>query len=121
MASKSKMPPNIQDDGRTAGGMLRIRNAIETGTFVGLLFLFEKTILFPLPALVKYGITILIGLPVAIISLVGIGDLSLTEWYIDRKSFRKSQAVYPFKIPTKEQEKKKGLFFKKNKEKKWGT
>lgn len=115
MASRGLLPPNIDNDGRIAGGILRQRNLIETSIVLVFLWLFYKVVLFAVPVLIKYAITLAIGLPLIAIFIIGIGDLSVLEWLGDRKSFRNSQAIYPFMIPTKKVEKKQRFFSRKRK------
>lgn len=117
MASREVLPPNIDNDGRIVGGMFRQKNIIEAGIAVFLIFIFQKIFLFAVPSLIKYVIILAIGLPSVLICVIGIGDLSVSEWFMDRKSFKKSKNIYPFRIPTKKTEKK-SIFFKKKKEKK---
>ena len=112
MASREILPPNIDNDGRIGGGMFRTKNLIEAGIVIFVLYVFAKLFLFAVPPMIKYIILLAIGLPTVLVCIVGIGDISVSEWLFDRRSFKKSQNIYPFKIPTKKSEKRKGIFFK---------
>lgn len=102
MAKQEIIPPNIDDGGKMLGGLTKRRKLIEAGiaAFITLCINRILALLF-LPILVLSGITLAIGVPSVIICIIGIGDLSVTEWLMDKMSFRKSQRIYPFKIPVK--------------------
>lgn len=118
MAKRGVMPPNIDDGGRVLGGMLKQRNLIEAAAYIAIILLFSKVFLFMAPELVRLGFILLLGLPGVLICLIGIGDLSFSEWLMDKRSFKESRTVYPFRIPARKEEKKQNIFWKKERKKK---
>ncbi len=100
------IPPNVDGMGKLLG-LISIRNALEAVAVAVIAFVFPKIFLFFLPAFVQMIITLVLGIPPALVCLVGIRGISFTEWLIDYMEFKRFRRIYPLGVPTKPEEKKK--------------
>ena len=73
------IPANYTDSGKLLGGMLEIRNTVET-CFLILLFGYPQLAWLSIPASVKVVILIVTLLPVGVLGLMGIGGDSLLQY-----------------------------------------
>ena len=104
------IPPNFIETGSILGGMIKIRNAIES-------LIITVLILFPIlksnfSLTVKIVIICLTALPAGLISLIGIGEDSLIEYITNFFKFlRKRRVIKKIVIP-KEKLKTKKIYMK---------
>ena len=104
------IPPNFIETGSILGGMIKIRNAIES-------LIITVLILFPIlksnfSLTVKIVIMCLTALPAGLISLIGIGEDSLIEYITNFFKFlRKRRVIKKIVIP-KEKLKTKKIYMK---------
>ena len=73
------IPANYTDSGRLLGGMLEVRNTIET-CFLILLLGYPQVAWLSIPAAVKIVILVVTLLPVGVLGLMGIGGDSLLQY-----------------------------------------
>lgn len=74
------IPANYTDSGKLFGGMLETRNAVETGALV-LLIGYPELFWLPVTATIKIVIMTLTILPTAVVSLMGIDNDSLLQYF----------------------------------------
>ena len=107
MDFKGYIPKNVCDFGYVFGGMIKVRNAVEAGAGLFLVFVIVKLLIFiPLVPRLIIGF-ILAGIVIAV-SLIGVEGVSLTTYLIDLMLYHKSKGRYIYKIPRPESEKGKG-------------
>lgn len=96
----ANIPPNVTGAGKVLGGLFSFRNAVEAIAVIAAFFYGPKLLLFFLPSYIQLAVTAIFGIPLALLCLVGIKGLSLTEWLTDYFEFKKYRRLYPLKIPT---------------------
>ena len=109
------IPANYTDSGKIMGGMLEIRNAVETGFLVALVG-DPKLMLMPMPVKIRIVVMTLTLLPLGVLSMMGIDGDSLFQyashmiWYAANRRklhFRRVGYRYDQKQLKKKQPKKK--------------
>ena len=73
------IPANYTDSGKLLGGMLEVRNAIETVILVALVG-YPELMLISMPATVRIVVMTLTLLPMAVVSVMGIDGDSLFQY-----------------------------------------
>ena len=73
------IPANYTDSGKILGGMLEVRNAVETVILVGLVG-YPELILIPMPGTIRIVVMVLTLLPLAVVSMMGIDGDSLGQY-----------------------------------------
>ena len=74
------IPANYTDSGKLLGGMLETRNAVETGVLV-ILIGYPEMFWLPVTATTKIVVMTLTILPTAVVSLMGIDNDSLLQYF----------------------------------------
>lgn len=74
------IPANYTDSGKLLGGMLETRNAVETGVLV-ILIGYPELFWLPVTATTKIVVMTLTILPTAVVSLMGIDNDSLLQYF----------------------------------------
>lgn len=74
------IPANYTDSGKLLGGMLETRNAIETGILIILLG-YPELFWLPVTGTVRVVIMVLTLLPTAVVSVMGIDNDSLLQYF----------------------------------------
>ena len=73
------IPANYTDSGKIMGGMLEIRNAVETGFLVALVG-YPELMLIPMPIKIRIVVMTLTLLPLGVLSMMGIDGDSLFQY-----------------------------------------
>lgn len=73
------IPANYTDSGKIMGGMLEIRNAVETGFLVALVG-YPELMLIPMPVKIRIVVMTLTLLPLGVLSMMGIDGDSLFQY-----------------------------------------
>ena len=73
------IPANYTDSGKIMGGMLEIRNAVETGLLVALVG-YPELMLIPMPVKIRIVVMTLTLLPLGVLSMMGIDGDSLFQY-----------------------------------------
>ena len=73
------IPANYTDSGKIMGGMLEIRNAVETGFLVALVG-YPELMLIPMPIKIRIVVMTLTLLPLGVLSMMGINGDSLFQY-----------------------------------------
>ena len=73
------IPANYTDSGKLLGGMLEVRNAIETVILVALVG-YPELMLIPMPVTIRIVVMTLTLLPLAVVSVMGIDGDSLFQY-----------------------------------------
>ena len=73
------IPANYTDSGKILGGMLEVRNAVETVILVALVG-YPELILIPMPGTIRIVVMVLTLLPLAVVSMMGIDGDSLGQY-----------------------------------------
>lgn len=113
------IPANYTDSGKIMGGMLEVRNAVETG-FLMVLAGYPELFLIPMPVKIRIVVMTLTLLPLAVVSMMGIDGDSLFQYlchmmkfavnrrklHFRRVGYRYDQKQLKKKKPKKKAEKK---------------
>lgn len=75
------IPANYTDSGKIMGGMLEVRNAVETGFLVALVG-YPELMLIPMPIKIRIVVMTLTLLPLGVLSMMGIDGDSLFQYVI---------------------------------------
>lgn len=73
------IPANYTDSGKIMGGMLEVRNAVETGFLVALVG-YPELMLIPMPIKIRIVVMTLTLLPLGVLSMMGIDGDSLFQY-----------------------------------------
>lgn len=73
------IPANYTDSGKILGGMLEVRNAVETG-FLVVLVGYPELVLIPMPMKIRIVVMTLTLLPLGVLSMMGIDGDSLFQY-----------------------------------------
>lgn len=73
------IPANYTDSGKLLGGMLEVRNAVETVLLVGLVG-YPEVVWIPLPGTMKIVVMTVTLLPLGVLSVMGIDGDSLFQY-----------------------------------------
>lgn len=73
------IPANYTDSGKIMGGMLEVRNAVETGFLVALVG-YPELMLIPMPIIIRIVVMTLTLLPLGVLSMMGIDGDSLFQY-----------------------------------------
>lgn len=73
------IPANYTDSGKIMGGMLEVRNAVETGVLVALVG-YPELMLIPMPIKIRIVVMTLTLLPLGVLSMMGIDGDSLFQY-----------------------------------------
>lgn len=73
------IPANYTDSGKIMGGMLEVRNAVETGFLVALVG-YPEVMLIPMPIKIRIVVMTLTLLPLGVLSMMGIDGDSLFQY-----------------------------------------
>lgn len=73
------IPANYTDSGKLLGGLLEVRNAVETGFLLALLG-YPELILIPMPIKIRIVVMTLTLLPLGVLSMMGIDGDSLFQY-----------------------------------------
>lgn len=73
------IPANYTDSGKIMGGMLEVRNAVETGFLVALVG-YPELMLIPMPIKIRIVVMTLTLLPLGVLSMMGINGDSLFQY-----------------------------------------
>ena len=73
------IPANYTDSGKIMGGMLEVRNAVETGLLVALVG-YPELMLIPMPVKIRIVVMTLTLLPLGVLSMMGIDGDSLFQY-----------------------------------------
>ena len=73
------IPANYTDSGKILGGMLEVRNAVETGVLVALVG-YPELMLIPMPGTIRIVVMTVTLLPTAIVAMMGIDGYSLFQY-----------------------------------------
>ncbi len=73
------IPANYTDSGKIMGGMLAVRNAVETGFLVALVG-YPEVMLIPMPIKIRIVVMTLTLLPLGVLSMMGIDGDSLFQY-----------------------------------------
>lgn len=73
------IPANYTDSGKIMGGMLEVRNAVETGLLVVLVG-YPELMLIPMPVKIRIVVMTLTLLPLGVLSMMGIDGDSLFQY-----------------------------------------
>ena len=73
------IPANYTDSGKLFGGLLEVRNAVETG-FLMMLLGYPELMLFSMPVRIRIVVMTLTLLPVAVLAMMGIDGDSLFQY-----------------------------------------
>lgn len=73
------IPANYTDSGKLLGGMLEVRNAVETVLLVGLVG-YPEVVWMPLPGTMKIVVMTVTLLPLGVLSVMGIDGDSLFQY-----------------------------------------
>ncbi len=73
------IPANYTDSGKIMGGMLEVRNAVETGLLVALVG-YPELMLIPMPVKIRIVVRTLTLLPLGVLSMMGIDGDSLFQY-----------------------------------------
>ena len=101
MDFKGYIPKNVCDFGYVFGGMIKVRNAVECGIGLFLVFVIVK-LLFFISLVPKLIIGFLLSGVVIAVSLIGVEGVSLTTYLIDLFLYHKSKGNYIYKVPRPE-------------------
>ncbi len=106
------IPANYTDSGKLFGGMLEVRNTIETIVLV-LLIGYPQIMWLPLQGSVKMIVLIVTIIPLAVFSLMGIGGDSLLQytthiirWWLARRQLHYRRIGYKYEITTQKRKRK---------------
>jgi len=73
------IPANYTDSGKILGGMLEVRNAVETVLLVALVG-YPELMLIPMPGTIRIVVMVLTLIPLAVVSMMGIDGDSLGQY-----------------------------------------
>lgn len=73
------IPANYTDSGKILGGMLEVRNAVETVILVAMLG-YPELMLIPMPGTIRIVVMVLTLIPLAVVSMMGIDGDSLGQY-----------------------------------------
>jgi len=73
------IPANYTDSGKIMGGMLEVRNAVETGFLMALVG-YPELMLIPMPIKIRIVVMTLTLLPLGVLSMMGIDGDSLFQY-----------------------------------------
>lgn len=73
------IPANYTDSGKILGGMLEVRNAVETVLLVAMLG-YPELMLIPMPGTIRIVVMVLTLIPLAVVSMMGIDGDSLGQY-----------------------------------------
>lgn len=74
------IPANYTDSGKIFGGMLELRNAVETAVLL-LILGYPELIVIPMPGTIRIVVMTLTLLPIAVLSMMGIDGDSLFQYF----------------------------------------
>ena len=114
------IPANIDNNGSLLGGLLKLKNIVETVVIDIILILMWKILTYPFSFTVKMVTFVLFILPITILCIIGINDESFLEWFFEVTIFKKKKRDMKYRLPVKlEEPEKKGKLnklFQKEKE-----
>lgn len=93
------IPVNVEDDGNILNGRIKLRNFLEmivvTGIVIGIWYVCTRA----LPFIAQFVSFLIVVIPVAIITLVGVKGGSFLEFVIAVIWFKKKRRIVRIKLP----------------------
>ena len=99
------IPPNLDDNGGVFGGLVKKQNAIESGIYVGSIFLLVKLLSKYVGVLVAIIVFIVLGIPGAILFLVGIEGQPIGRIIKRRLKYKRNKGIFTLRMPIPKEKK----------------
>lgn len=102
---RAYIPPNLDDNGKVFGGLIGKQNAIETGVYLGLIFLLVKLLGIILDPVACVVIFIILGVPGSVVLITGIDGKSVFTVLVEVIKYNSTKGVYTLGMPTRRRKK----------------
>lgn len=97
---RAYIPPNFDDDGGFFWGLVKKRNAVEAGVYLGILYILFKLFINIFSPLFVISVFLILGFAGSFFLLAGFDGRSLTEIVMINLKYRRSKCVATLRKPS---------------------
>lgn len=97
---RAYIPPNFDDDGGFFWGLVKKRNAIEAGAYLGILYILFKIFINILPPIFMISALLVLGFAGGFFLIIGFDGRSLTEIFLINLKYQRTKCVATLRKPS---------------------